>query len=1720
MAIDWKKTVGALLVILLVSGIVYIAFGQEVKIRIDNDKSTIYIFEDSRWRVGGREYSRLFDGTSRMNRRLSDIKIYTSYTNNSVTIIRYTKYIRGPVINETWYFEGNITSKELFPIYHKVEIYNGSGFFYRYEVRDLDYDGETRKLDVNYMGFGKNISVEWESGYRWAWVYKTGILKVQYDIPSDYEVYNVKLFDPPPFDPPPVDTEKLGLSVASVKSWGKAIIETEDPFDIDFNLSSMKIDIGQKSLTIDGRFRVPANTLGNLTIPAGDKYLGFSFNATLSDGDIWYRDYGSQDAFVHLGPADFEYKASTHGYDHVYYTTFPNIPPGTDKEFRLKFYFAERPKSFITYFGTGSTIIQVAEGSGSIEISNAYYNLTWDTDGCTIVSFKDIATDWEWIKQDGGVNKINLNCNDTAPLFGEDSTDHTTAITEQSNVHARLKCGSSSDWVYVDCYADFPYCFLNYSITEVCYAVHYISDAQDAYMLGANYTEMEDDSGAGVYNQVDMGFMSANLTTVNRSLTWLFDKGSDGVQDLRLDDSDGWDSLYLGIESDTAKTLNIKFNWWYGLAAYSNGNKESMNDSIMYIESTMDITNTVGSCEEQSNGTHIFDCITNNENTLTTQIKQNNTNITDAYIKVRFYANNTNGEFWIYNSSTGTPTVGDFYVLINDTGTFDSTGGPITYTDADNYTDLYIASNSIDGAVMMMSFDSDIYLTVRNSTLGVANTTPVVSLYNLTDLSTEDTTPGIDFNYTDDDLTAKCYLLLNGTAYAINANTANATRTTLTANESLAPDDYAVTVSCWDGVNTGTSSSIIASISAILALQINGTAGNQIYELGTIAYITLTGTGTVCLKFNGSIDEVCEVGSASFNSNIYPHLDRPSGNLTSMNISNNGENITFDLTNRSEMLNATINITGYAAPEIVATEDDTEDAHAFTGTCYPLYPCVNAYDETWDASHMAWPQTEVIVYENYTVPTHDSADFILNHGKSGGIPVWGYNITTYYWDNADNSWKILKTFDTPGADITWTDFSTDTVAIPSNATNGTVLQFHTNFTRDSVSSLMVEDKVIWYYNNPTTYPKDLEIDINNDNTTDYIVWGEINGTSAIVNEFTNGETEENLTYESGGIYIRYIKVPKNISNITEFQKFTFNISGFKYISETEIGQSLTVNDTNSPYTLYGNYTFDNFWIQSNGIVALAAYNGTDDTGTLKLDIRTNFTIESGGYIDANRTGYGGGRGSCASDIPGVWCYGGENLASEGGNGTGAGTDAVFHPWGGAGAGGGSYGGIGGRGGRGAASTEYGIGGYTYDTNSSRDIRMGSGSGGGAGGGTPYSPGGTGQAGGGSVWIESPNIEIYGNIYAKGGAGGGGSCGCYMSKCEPCGGGGGGASGGGILLIAVDINISGGLSATGGAGGIVVAPPLFVENGKQGGGGRIKLFYNTLENTGTFDVSGYQSGSVYLIQEATNFPTNVTVDLGLDGINEWEMNDTVLNSTESPITVEIDMHDEVVFYIDSNCDDFETYCLIPIQIATETPGIILVDDINLTYMFNPITINASKFNLTGNTVDINFTGEQIGLTEISGINFTYNGRYTYNVTGYNSTNWFEYTLDIYWSNHSKHLPYTWTDMVIFNIFNETDNITPWGQDGDTPIYNVTYLQNHTANLSFAFNESQPACLDFYLSLDNTTWFNYTGKWWYSNFTTENQNIGIWMKLNVTNCSQRLYFPRAYFEGYCHDCLGGQ
>lgn len=196
-----KKYIIGLFIVTVIGMIIYVSLGRQVKIRVDRDKTTLYVYDGRYWRVGGREFNKLYEGTRRLNRRVLSIKTWeeSDPKSNDLFLYRYTKYIRGPVIKDTYYFDGNIGSVEMFPIYHTVEIFNATGFYYRYEVKDLVYEGPTFKLDGEQTSqeFGRNIKVNWWEGYRLGWIYKTGSMYVKSEkINSDYVKFNVRIFDP------------------------------------------------------------------------------------------------------------------------------------------------------------------------------------------------------------------------------------------------------------------------------------------------------------------------------------------------------------------------------------------------------------------------------------------------------------------------------------------------------------------------------------------------------------------------------------------------------------------------------------------------------------------------------------------------------------------------------------------------------------------------------------------------------------------------------------------------------------------------------------------------------------------------------------------------------------------------------------------------------------------------------------------------------------------------------------------------------------------------------------------------------------------------------------------------------------------------------------------------------------------------------------------------------------------------------------------------------------------------------------------------------------------------------------------------------------------------------------------------------------------------------------------------------------------------------------
>lgn len=222
--------IGVLFLVLLASGVIYISMEEAgVRMRIDEDKSTFYVKnENNRWVISGREYNRLFDGTTNVYRDKKNIKLEYLWRDENVSnetipwiwkplptsedgnilelpngvikIIRTTPYKRGPTIIDTYIFDSSVTNVELFPISHTINIINASGFYYRYTVDELTGTGYKRKLvDETELSFGRKMHVTLKDDYRWAWIgwpYGFDSVSAQYDIKTNNETFYLRLYDP------------------------------------------------------------------------------------------------------------------------------------------------------------------------------------------------------------------------------------------------------------------------------------------------------------------------------------------------------------------------------------------------------------------------------------------------------------------------------------------------------------------------------------------------------------------------------------------------------------------------------------------------------------------------------------------------------------------------------------------------------------------------------------------------------------------------------------------------------------------------------------------------------------------------------------------------------------------------------------------------------------------------------------------------------------------------------------------------------------------------------------------------------------------------------------------------------------------------------------------------------------------------------------------------------------------------------------------------------------------------------------------------------------------------------------------------------------------------------------------------------------------------------------------------------------------------------------
>jgi PKD repeat protein len=349
--------------------------------------------------------------------------------------------------------------------------------------------------------------------------------------------------------------------------------------------------------------------------------------------------------------------------------------------------------------------------------------------------------------------------------------------------------------------------------------------------------------------------------------------------------------------------------------------------------------------------------------------------------------------------------------------------------------------------------------------------------------------------------------------------------------------------------------------------------------------------------------------------------------------------------------------------------------------------------------------------------------------------------------------------------------------------------------------------------------------------------------------------ETDLVSQDGHIWVQ---IPSLLANDTiNIYLFYGNASATAAVSpfETIFPNSLII-DTDTEIDLNTTTEWNYDWIEiksgtsvtlpatlpNNLPVAPTAFNLTARRIKIDGNLVGNFAGHSGGKVQANGFGPGGGKQNGAGGI-GVSIY--FNLGAGGG---------------------GAYGGNGGNGGYTNATPTYmGPGGNQYGTSTGYTIAPGSGGASATDANAQANPGGNG---GGSFSLKGSSVSISGNIRNNGES---------IFPSEPIlMSGSGGGSGGGVLIDGLIVSITGNVQCNGGEG--VTGADT---GGGGGSGGRIKTFHElAFSLTGNLEAKGaFYGGGNNLQQEGES---------GQDGT----IFDTIWTSTE-PIAIALELPSQIL-----------------------------------------------------------------------------------------------------------------------------------------------------------------------------------------------------------------------------------
>ena len=259
----------------------------------------------------------------------------------------------------------------------------------------------------------------------------------------------------------------------------------------------------------------------------------------------------------------------------------------------------------------------------------------------------------------------------------------------------------------------------------------------------------------------------------------------------------------------------------------------------------------------------------------------------------------------------------------------------------------------------------------------------------------------------------------------------------------------------------------------------------------------------------------------------------------------------------------------------------------------------------------------------------------------------------------------------------------------------------------------------------------------------------------------------------------------------------------------------------------------------------------------------------------------------------------------------------------------------------------------------------------------------------------------------------------------------------------------------------------------------KIEMNTTSNTTSPIVTGV---SVSVI---TSSPSNLSVDIGNDGVQDWSYTG-VVNESTSPIYVSIYPNSSNTYIGDNGVAN--TFINKPVFLSSDTAGILQISNLNDTQDVSRIYLNNTYSETNNNTLlSFNSTQGAINVTDIQ-FDYVFDGNITFTIGT------LSYTFQLFYSKFLESLPSGVTNIAFYPWSIKATNVVPLRQSNSIPTLNIT-MENlvSPANWSINLNETYD-CINITVSGTNSKSDGYLmdNTSWYSIFTNKvyGESMGVW------------------------------